>query len=100
MEREKVKETFEKFFEKYKKTEGDRSSWSAPWFTVSSAGEKFEINMTKCPTGTRFKVFLDDRKLGEIEGWEAFFKKLEKLTADHPKAYDEDEFFGGMEEMT
>jgi 1,4-alpha-glucan branching enzyme len=96
--REEIKDTFEKFFEKYKKTEGDESSWSAVWTQPSPAGT-FEINMTKCPEGTRFKVFLDNRKLGEIEGWDRFFDQIRELTKDHPEAYDEDEFFGDMRDM-
>ena len=99
MERHEIKETFEKFFEKYKKTEGDESSWSAPWFEVSPSGRKFEINMTKCPRGTIFKVYLDDRKLGEISGWDSFFKEIEELTGEHPDVYDEEDFFTGMRDV-
>jgi dihydroorotase-like cyclic amidohydrolase len=99
MDRDEIKDTFETFFEKFKKTEGDESSWSAPWFTITPSGGKFEINMTKCPEGTTFKVFLDNRKLGEISGWDRFFEEIENLTKDHPDAYDEEEFFGSMKDM-
>ena len=99
MDRDEIKQTFETYFEKFKKTEGDGSSWSAPWFTITPSGGKFEINMTQCPEGISFKVFLDNRKLGEIQGWDRFFEEVKPLTRDHPGAYDEEDFFGSMREM-
>lgn len=99
MKRSDIRETFENYFELFKKTEGDRTSWSAVWFTIAPTGEKFEINMTKCPKGTTFKVFLNDKRIGEIEGWDRFFEDIENLTGDHPGVYDEDDFFGSMMDM-
>lgn len=97
MENERIVETFEAYFEKYKKTEGDMSSWSAFW-TVYSQGHSFEINLTKCPRGTRFKIFSDRRKIGEIVGWPAFLDSLEGLEKAHP-AFKRSDFFGQMAEM-
>ena len=98
MDQNEIRETFEAFFEKYKKTEGDESSWSAVWFTMGPAG-KFEINMTKCPQGTIFKVFLDNRKLGEIDGWENFFDRIHDVVKDYPDTYDQEDFFESMREF-
>jgi hypothetical protein len=97
MEDKRIMEIFEAYFEKYKKTEGDRTSWSAYW-TVYAHGHSFEVNLTKCPRGTRFKVFSDKRKIGEIEGWPAFLGSLETLERDHP-AFERGDFFTQMEEM-
>jgi len=93
-----IHDTFEAFFEKYKKTEGDESSWSAFW-ADHFAGEKFEINLTKCPRGTRFKLFLNSNKLGEIEGWDAFLMALDGLEAVHAPLFDKKRFFESMKEM-
>lgn len=93
-----IHETFEAYFEKYKKTEGDESSWSAFWADYSAAG-KFEINLTKCPRGTRFKLFADSKKLGEIEGWDGFLMALEGLEAEHASLFDRARFFQGMKDM-
>ncbi|MBU1249029.1 MAG: hypothetical protein KKB70_10055 [Proteobacteria bacterium] len=98
MNREEIRQTFEAYFEKYKKTEGDRTSWSAVWADYSTAG-KFEINLTKCPRGTRFKLFADSRKLGEIEGWEALLEALPQLEKDHAGLFDTRSFFETMKEM-
>ena len=92
---------FEAFFEKYKKTEGDkgdRTSWSAHW-TVYTSGRSFEINMTKCPRGTRFKIFCDKAKVAEIEGWEAFLGSLNELEKKYAPAFERSDFFTQMEEM-
>ena len=97
MEDKKIMEIFEAYFEKYKKTEGDRTSWSAYW-TVYTHGHSFEVNLTKCPRGTRFKVFSDKKKIGEIEGWPAFLGSLAALERDHP-AFERGDFFAQMEEM-
>ena len=98
MDDRRIMEVFEAYFEKYKKTEGDRTSWSAFW-TVYTAGRSFEINMTKCPKGTRFKIFCDKSKVGEIEGWEAFLAALDGLEQEYAPAFERGDFFGQMEEM-
>lgn len=61
MERKEVQRIFEAYFEKYKKTEGDRSSWSAVWLEATPAGA-LELNMTKCPKGTTFKIFVNKKR--------------------------------------
>lgn len=98
MDNARIVEVFEAYFEKYKKTEGDRTSWSAFW-TVYNAGRSFEINMTKCPRGTRFKIFADRSKVGEIEGWDAFLESLDRLEREYGPAFSRDDFFAQMEEM-
>jgi hypothetical protein len=98
MDEKQIVRIFEAFFEKYKKTEGDRTSWSAHW-TVYTSGRSFEINMTKCPRGTRFKIFCDKAKVAEIEGWEAFLGSLDQLEKTHAPAFDRTDFFTQMEDM-
>ncbi|MGE4290772.1 MAG: hypothetical protein AB7E32_01055 [Desulfovibrio sp.] len=93
-----IREAFEAYFEKYKKTEGDRTAWSAHWMDQNAHGV-FEIVLTKCPKGTTFKPYEDKRKLPEISGWEAFFAALPELQKNHP-AFDAAAFFSGMREMT
>lgn len=93
MERERIKEIFDTYFEKYKKTEGDRTSWSAYWSEHTSEG-LLELNMTKCPEGLTFKIFVDSKKVAEVKGWDEFFKAVEELD---PALYDEDAIFSGME---
>ena len=87
MDNARIREVFEAYFEKYKKTEGDNQ------------GGVFEINMTKCPKGTRFKLFSDKRKIGEIEGWDAFLGSLDRLEKDYGPAFERGDFFTQMEEM-
>lgn len=98
MNKDEIRQTFEAFFEKYKKTEGDRSSWSAHWTETMPSGASVELNLTKCPAGTIFKVFKNSDKLGEINGWDAFFEQITPLVGDED--WDEDAFFGSMHEMT
>jgi hypothetical protein len=98
MDNERIVEVFEAYFEKYKKTEGDRTSWSAFW-TIYSAGGSFEINMTKCPKGTRFKLFRDRRKIGEIEGWDSFLGSLDQLEKENAGVFERGDFFSQMEDM-
>lgn len=98
MDSERIKYIFEAYFEKYKKTEGDRTVWSAYW-TVYTPGRSFEINLTKCPKGTRFKIFHNQRKIEEIIGWEAFLESLDRLEATHGPDFQREDFFSQMEEM-
>lgn len=98
MDDKRIMEVFEAYFEKYKKTEGDRTSWSAHW-TVYAAGRSFEINLTKCPRGTRFKIFADRKKVGEIEGWDAFLGSLDRLEREYGPVFERADFFAQMEEM-
>lgn len=98
MDTTRIVEVFEAYFEKYKKTEGDRTSWSAHW-TVYTSGRSFEINLTKCPLGTRFKIFCDQKKIEEIKGWDAFLGSLDRLEKEHGPAFERSDFFGQMEEM-
>lgn len=97
MDPKKIESLFEAYFDKYKKTEGDETSWSAHW-TVYAPGHSFEINLTKCPRGTIFKIFNDGKKMEEIQGWEAFLSSLDRLEKDFPN-FRRDDFFGQMEEM-
>ncbi|MEF2146170.1 MAG: hypothetical protein V3573_12060 [Desulfovibrionaceae bacterium] len=94
-----IQDVFETFFEKYKKTEGDRSAWSAPWADHTASGV-FEIIMTKCPRGTIFKPFANKRKLSELVGWEAFLAALPELERENPDLFDRDSFFSSMRDMT
>lgn len=95
MERAEIERIFEAYFEKYKKTEGDRSSWSAFWTEMTPAGV-LELNLTKCPRGTTFKIYVDKRKVAEVVGWDAYFQIMETVAAERPGLYDEDRIFGEM----
>jgi hypothetical protein len=96
MERADIERIFEAYFEKYKKTEGDRTSWSAYWTEMTDEGV-LEINLTKCPQGTIFKIFVDKKKLAEVNGWDAFFETMETMNDKHPGLYDPDRIFSDME---
>jgi len=96
MERTDIERIFEAYFEKYKKTEGDRSSWSAFWTEMTPAGV-LDLNLTKCPKGTTFKVFVDKKKVAEVLGWDAYFKTMETVADSHPGLYDQDKIFSDME---
>lgn len=96
MEKQRIKDIFDAYFEKYKKTEGDRTSWSAFWTEHTPKGE-LVLNMTKCPEGLTFKIFVDNKKVDEVKGWDAFFEAVSKLD---PELYDEDAIFEGMEFAT
>lgn len=98
MDRQEMIDTFEAYFEKYKKTEGDRTSWSAHWSAYSEAGT-LEIIMNKCPEGTTFKVYKDNKKLRQISGWDTFFDEMAQVNEEHPGLYDEQDFFSSMKEM-
>ena len=90
---------FEAYFEKYKKTEGDRTSWSAVWTDMSVAGT-LELNLTKCPRGTTFKIFVDKKKYAEVQGWDAFFETMAALDAERPGLYQPERIFADMEFAT
>lgn len=96
MERADIERIFEAYFEKYKKTEGDRTAWSAYWTEMTDKGV-LELNLTKCPRGTIFKIFVDKKKVAEVAGWDEFFKTLERVAAEHPGLYDQDKLFSEME---
>ena len=98
MTNDEIKDTFEAYFEKYKKTEGDRQSWSAPWTSYGPKG-LFQITMTKCPEGTIFKPFTDNAKLDEIKGWDAFLGTLDALESEHEGKFDRELFFSEMKDM-
>jgi len=95
MERAEIERTFEAYFEKYKKTEGDRTSWSAFWTEMTPAGT-LELNLTKCPRGTTFKIFVNKKKVAEATGWDAYFDTMETVDAAHPGLYDPDKIFADM----
>ncbi len=99
MTHEDIKDIFESYFEKFKKTEGEQTSWSAFWADYSALG-KFEINLTKCPRGTIFKSFVNSKKLPEIVGWDDFFAALPEFQKAHAGVFDIERFFSGMKEMT
>jgi hypothetical protein len=99
MEREKIMRVFEAFFEKYKKTEGDRTAWSAVWTEMTPDGI-LELNLTKCPRGTIFKIFVDKKKAAEVAGWGAFFDALETLGNDRPKLCNPAAIFAEMAAAT
>jgi len=96
---ENIKEIFEKFFQKYKKTEGDRTVWSAPCRQFLPDGT-FEINLTKCPRGDIFKIFVNNKKIFEISGWGNFLQKLPELEKNYPRLFSRYEFFEAMQEMS
>jgi len=96
MERADIERIFEAYFEKYKKTEGDRTSWSAYWTEMTGEGI-LELNLTKCPRGTIFKIFVDKKKVDEVAGWDAFFEALDALASERPDLCDPDRIFSDME---
>lgn len=61
-------------------------------------GRSFEINLTRGPEGTRFKIFNDGKKAEEIQDWPAFLDSLDRLEAAYPN-FRRDDFFGQMAEM-
>ncbi|WP_320172039.1 hypothetical protein [Maridesulfovibrio sp.] len=95
MQHTEIREIFEAYFEKYKKTEGDRSSWSAVWLESSPNGT-LELNMTKCPAGTTFKIFVNRTKITEVIGWDAFFPAMNMVAEKHPGLYDAEKLFTDM----
>ena len=97
MNNDDIRNIFEAFFEKYKKTEGDRTSWSAHWNEYMPSGSDVELNLTKCPAGTTFKVFKNGKKQGEISGWDGFFDQVSELVGED---WDQEAFFNSMKDMT
>lgn len=97
MNRDEIKKIFETFFEKYKKTEGDRTVWSAFWSDINSKAA-LELNMTKCSRGTVFKIFVDNKKISESVGWDEFYTELDKLKKESPELYEEDRIFSEMKD--
>lgn len=95
MQRDEIKKIFDAYFEKYKKTEGDRTSWSAVWMESSKTGV-LELNMTKCPKGLTFKLFVNKKKEAEVAGWDAFFETMEQISEKYPSLYDEEKIFSDM----
>lgn len=53
--------------------------------------------MTKCPAGTLFKVFKNGIKLGELNGWDAFFDGIGNMIGPD---WDADAFFTSMRDMS
>lgn len=98
MNHDQIQVIFEQFFEKYKKTEGDRTAWSAFWAETTPHGV-IELNMTKCPRGTVFKVFVDKRKIAEKVGWEKFLAYLPELEDAHPDLFNKQKIFSDMQSM-
>lgn len=98
MDQQRIKDVFSAFFDKFKKTEGDRTSWSAFWSESNKVGT-LEITMTDCPAGLSFKFFVNRRKMGEFKEWAGLFEGLEKVEQQHPGLYEADVFFGNMAEM-
>jgi len=96
MKRADIERIFEAYFEKYKKTEGDRTAWSAFWTEMTDKGV-LELNLTKCPRGTVFKIFVDKRKVAEVIGWDAYFQAMDTISAEHPGLYDPEKVFTEME---
>lgn len=96
MDRTNIERIFEAYFEKYKKTEGDRTAWSAVWLETNGSGT-LELNMTKCPKGTTFKIFVNKRKEALLSGWNAFFATMPEIAAKYPGLYDEQKIFSEME---
>ena len=98
MDNNDIQETATRFFEKYKKTEGDRTLWSAPW-KIYKNGRTFEIIFSICPRGTSFKVFVDNKKMEEIWEWPVFLEKLDELETTYAPLFERDDFFGQMQDV-
>jgi len=98
MEQQEMERLWEAFFAKYQKTEGDRSSWSAPWM-VFAGGRKVEMIMTRCPRGTRFRFFVDGKQVEEVEGFDGLAARLPVWEAQFPGVFAAEDFFAQMAEM-
>ena len=97
MDTSEIQEVFEAFFEKYKKTEGDRTAWSAHWTEYMESGDTVQIILTKCPKGDTFKIFKNNKKLGELNSYPVFFAEAAALIGPE---WNPDIFFSSMKEMT
>lgn len=98
MDNSSIREIFEAFFEKYKKSEGDMTVWSAHW-TVYTTGHSFEINLTRADLETRFRIFCNGSKMTELYGWEAFLESLDRLETAPGSIFEREDFFTQMAEM-
>lgn len=98
MDRQEMERLWEAFFAKYKKTEGDRTSWSAPW-TVFTGGHRVELLMTRCPRGTRFRFFVDGVRVEEVEGFDGLWARLGEWERRFPGVFVAEEFFAQMAEV-
>ncbi len=99
MDQQEIKDIFESFFRKYKKTEGDDNTYTAFWSDITPKG-KVEIAMTRCPADTTFKFYFKNKKVDEVKEWEGFFPALEKFEKEYNEAFDKEAFFSGMQDMT
>ncbi|WP_291322710.1 hypothetical protein [Desulfonatronospira sp.] len=99
MDNQEIKEIFEGFFQKYKKTEGDDNTYTAFWSERNPEGSA-EIVMVRCPADTTFKFFINGKKVDEVKEWEGFFPALDKFSKKYNKVFDTESFFSGMQEMT
>ncbi|NDV19397.1 hypothetical protein GO013_08195 [Pseudodesulfovibrio sp. JC047] len=98
MDQKNIRRIFEAYFEKYKKTEGDKKAWSAFWTEITPDGT-LEINLTKCPKGTTFKIFVNKKKVAEVLEWVNFFTTMETVANRYPGLYDAEKIFNDMEFM-
>lgn len=99
MDNQQIKQVFEDFFEKYKKTEGDDNTYTAFWSERSPTGTA-EISMVRCPVDTTFKFFKNGKKVDEVKEWDGFFPALDKFAQENRDIFDKDDFFSSMQDMT
>ncbi len=99
MNNQQIRQIFEDFFEKYKKTEGDDNTYTAFW-SERSPGGTVEISMIRCPADTTFKFFKNGKKVDEVKEWDAFFPALDKFAQENSNIFDKKSFFTGMQDMT
>ncbi len=99
MENQEIKDVFEAFFRKYRKSEGDDNTYTAFWSEIYPGGT-VEIVMTRCPEDTTFKFFVDKKKVIEVKEWDAFFPAMRQFSQDYSQLFDPETFFSGMREMT
>jgi hypothetical protein len=99
MDEQEIKDIFEQFFQKYRKSEGDENTYTAFWSDISPEG-KVEIAMTRCPADTTFKFYLNNKKIHEVKEWEEFFPALKKFEQRLGQGFNREGFFSGMRDMT
>ncbi len=97
MERQEMERLWETFFAKYKKTEGDGTTWWAPW-RVWSGGHTLEMLMSRCPQGTRFRLFVDGQRVEEVEGFDGLWAQLATWEKQFPGVFVAERFFAEMAE--